>query len=152
MFWPLQSNSKVSGVPENSQVPISGVWVSSSHSLKVGLREKWCTTTNDFLQLKWACNPWSHTTPNLPWMFLASIFFLMWVLTSKMVCDSFVSKINSPLGVFLTYFLCNFYCIKCCPSCLHICMFKDRMFFNDVVPQSLLEVTTPFLFLWCYLN
>jgi ribulose kinase len=36
-FWPLQSNCKLLGVPENSQVPISGVWVSSSHSLKVGL-------------------------------------------------------------------------------------------------------------------
>jgi len=31
VFWPLQSNSEVSGVPEDSQVPISGMWVSSSH-------------------------------------------------------------------------------------------------------------------------
>jgi hypothetical protein len=31
-FWPLQSNSEVSGVLEDSQVLISGVWVSSSHS------------------------------------------------------------------------------------------------------------------------
>ncbi len=37
MFWPLQSNSELSRVLEDSQVPISGVWVSSSHSLKVGL-------------------------------------------------------------------------------------------------------------------
>ncbi len=38
MFWHLQSNSEVSEVLEDSQVPISGVWVSSSHPLKVRLR------------------------------------------------------------------------------------------------------------------
>ncbi len=32
MFWPVRSNSKVLGVPTDSQVPISGVWMSSSHS------------------------------------------------------------------------------------------------------------------------
>jgi hypothetical protein len=37
VFWHLQSNSKISGVPEDSQVPISRVWVSSSHPLKVRL-------------------------------------------------------------------------------------------------------------------
>jgi len=37
-FWPLQSNSETLGVSEDSQVPISGMWVSSSHSLKVKLR------------------------------------------------------------------------------------------------------------------
>jgi hypothetical protein len=37
MFWPLQLNFKVSRVPKDSQVPILQVWVSSSHSLKVGL-------------------------------------------------------------------------------------------------------------------
>ncbi len=40
MFWPLKSNSEFSGVPKDSQVPISGVWVSSSHSFEVGLRHK----------------------------------------------------------------------------------------------------------------
>jgi hypothetical protein len=39
MFWPLQLSSEVWRVPEDSQVPISGVWVSSSHSLNVGLRQ-----------------------------------------------------------------------------------------------------------------
>jgi hypothetical protein len=34
VFWPLQSNFEVLGVPADSQVPISGVWVSSSHSLQ----------------------------------------------------------------------------------------------------------------------
>ncbi len=38
MFWPLQSNSEVLRVPIDSQIPISRVWISSSHSLKVGLR------------------------------------------------------------------------------------------------------------------
>ncbi len=37
VFWPLQSNSEVLGVPEDSQVPISRVWVSSSHSSKSGV-------------------------------------------------------------------------------------------------------------------
>jgi len=37
VFWLLQLNSEFSGVSEDSQVPISGVWVSSSHSFKVGL-------------------------------------------------------------------------------------------------------------------
>jgi hypothetical protein len=39
VFCPLQLNSEILGVPEDSQVPILGVWVSSSHSLKVGLRQ-----------------------------------------------------------------------------------------------------------------
>ncbi len=30
MFWPLKSCSKFSGVPEDSQVPFSGVWVATS--------------------------------------------------------------------------------------------------------------------------
>jgi ATP-dependent DNA helicase PIF1 len=38
--WPLQSNPKVLGVPEDSQVPILGVWISSSHSLKVELQHQ----------------------------------------------------------------------------------------------------------------
>jgi len=37
MFWPLQLSSEVLGVPKDSQVPISGVWVSSSHSSKSGV-------------------------------------------------------------------------------------------------------------------
>jgi hypothetical protein len=34
VFWPLQSNSEISGVQVDSQVPISGMWVSSSHFSK----------------------------------------------------------------------------------------------------------------------
>jgi hypothetical protein len=30
MFWPLQLSSEILGISEDSQVPISGVWVSSS--------------------------------------------------------------------------------------------------------------------------
>ncbi len=37
MFWPLQSNSKILGVLEDSQVSISGMWMSSSHSSKSGV-------------------------------------------------------------------------------------------------------------------
>jgi len=37
VFFPLQSNSEVLGVPKDSQVPISGVQVSSSHSSKSGV-------------------------------------------------------------------------------------------------------------------
>jgi hypothetical protein len=37
VFWPLQSNSEVSGVSKESQVPISKMWVSSSHSTKNGV-------------------------------------------------------------------------------------------------------------------
>ncbi len=40
MFWPLQSNSEISEVSKNSQIPISGVWVSSSHSSKSGVATK----------------------------------------------------------------------------------------------------------------
>jgi hypothetical protein len=32
VFWPLQLNYEISRVPVDSQIPISGVWVSSSHS------------------------------------------------------------------------------------------------------------------------
>ncbi len=38
MFWPLLLNSKHSGVPKDSKSPTLGVWVSSSHLAKVGLR------------------------------------------------------------------------------------------------------------------
>ncbi len=44
LFWPLQLNSEVSGVSEDSQVPILGVWMSSSHSSKSGLRHSSCST------------------------------------------------------------------------------------------------------------
>jgi hypothetical protein len=37
VFWPLQSNSEDLGVPKDSQVPISRVWMSSSHSSKSGV-------------------------------------------------------------------------------------------------------------------
>jgi hypothetical protein len=38
VFCPLLSNSKNSGAPEDSKSPTLGVWVSSSHLAKVGLR------------------------------------------------------------------------------------------------------------------
>jgi len=47
VFWPLKSSSKISRVAKDSQVPISGVWVSSSHSSKSGvatLRVNWWRT------------------------------------------------------------------------------------------------------------
>ncbi len=56
MFWPLRLNSKLSIIPEDSQVPISGVWVSSSHSLKIGLRHSWPLIVRnrlDFLGCRW---------------------------------------------------------------------------------------------------
>jgi len=37
VFWPLQSNSKVFGNSEDSQIPISRLWMSSSHSSKSGV-------------------------------------------------------------------------------------------------------------------
>jgi len=40
VFGPLQSNFEISKVPKDSQVPISRVWVSSSHFLKIGLRQR----------------------------------------------------------------------------------------------------------------
>jgi len=36
-FWPLQSSSEFSGVPEDSKSPLSGVWVSSSHLAQSGV-------------------------------------------------------------------------------------------------------------------
>jgi len=56
VFWPLQSNFEVSRVPEDSQVPISGVWVSSLHSSKSGVATK--------SQINMTCNklPCHHTT------------------------------------------------------------------------------------------
>ncbi len=67
MFWPLQLNSEISGVPEDSQVPISGVWVLSSQSLKVGLRQSqslkicmciwklrlWVEVLDEFFNVNW---------------------------------------------------------------------------------------------------
>jgi hypothetical protein len=42
VFCPLLSNSKHLGVPKDSKSPTLGVWVSSSHLAKVGLRQKCC--------------------------------------------------------------------------------------------------------------
>ncbi len=44
MFWPLQSNSEFLGVPEDSQVPFSGVWVATSHFPQSGV----ATSMNNF--------------------------------------------------------------------------------------------------------
>ncbi len=40
MFWPLQSSFEFLGVPGDSKSPTLGVWVSSSHLAKVGLRQQ----------------------------------------------------------------------------------------------------------------
>jgi len=37
VFWLLQSNSKVVGVPEDSKFPLLGMWVSSSHLPQSGV-------------------------------------------------------------------------------------------------------------------
>jgi hypothetical protein len=37
VFWPLQSSSEFSGVPEDSKFPLLGVWVSSSHLTQSGV-------------------------------------------------------------------------------------------------------------------
>jgi hypothetical protein len=50
VFWPLQSNSEISGVSEGSQVPISGVWVSSSHFSKSGVATEGVTAPYQILQ------------------------------------------------------------------------------------------------------
>jgi hypothetical protein len=42
VFCPFLSDSKHSGVPEDSKSPTLGVWVSSSHLAKVGLRHEMC--------------------------------------------------------------------------------------------------------------
>jgi hypothetical protein len=42
VFWVLLLNSKDSGVPEDSKSPTLGVWVSSSHLAKMGLRQRGC--------------------------------------------------------------------------------------------------------------
>jgi hypothetical protein len=51
VFWPLQSNFEVSGVSEDSQVPISRVWVSSSHSSKSGVATNDNTSRQHFEQI-----------------------------------------------------------------------------------------------------
>ncbi len=40
VFWPLQLHSEFLGVPEDSQVPFSGVWVVSSHFPQSGVATK----------------------------------------------------------------------------------------------------------------
>jgi hypothetical protein len=52
VFWSLLSNSKHSGVPEDSKSPTLGVWVSSSHLAKVGLRQCSCKCNYYFGSLK----------------------------------------------------------------------------------------------------
>jgi hypothetical protein len=52
MFWPLQSSSKVLRVPEDSQVPISGVWMLFSQSSKSGVATMCASSEEDFWNFK----------------------------------------------------------------------------------------------------
>jgi hypothetical protein len=85
VFWPLQSNSEISGVPKDSQVPISGMWVSSSHfskngnatSLMINLingstRPHFGTKSASKLNLVFAWSPFFSIV-----VILISIFYLM---------------------------------------------------------------------------
>jgi hypothetical protein len=49
VFCPLLLNSKHSGVPEDSKSPTLGVWISSSHLAKVGLRHVSCSFLTSYL-------------------------------------------------------------------------------------------------------
>ncbi len=42
MFWPLESCSEFSGVPKDSQVPFSGVWMATSQLPQSGVATQWC--------------------------------------------------------------------------------------------------------------
>ncbi len=41
MFWPLQSSFEFSGVPKDSKLPFSGVWVATSHFPQSGVVTVW---------------------------------------------------------------------------------------------------------------
>jgi hypothetical protein len=64
VFWPLKLNSEISGVLKDSQVPISRMWMSSSHSSKSGV----------------AINKDFHKSFNMgSWVFISSFKKLMWI-------------------------------------------------------------------------
>ncbi len=50
--WPLQSNFEVLRVPEDSQDPILGVWVSSSHSSKSGVAACHLSKDNNYRRIE----------------------------------------------------------------------------------------------------
>ncbi len=103
MFWPLQSNSEVSGVPKDSQAPISGVWVSSSHSSKSGVATPLgviCSSIPRFKRkMLWHFSPsldlslplsLVHLSPScLFWVFLFCNFLFHCLYCLSNVCVSF---------------------------------------------------------------
>jgi hypothetical protein len=84
VFWPLQSSSEFLGVPEDSKSPTLGVWVSSSHLAKVGLRQK------EKLEVKlaiWFLNTKNQESPwflcvTYHWKALDEGYNFAWNLTS----------------------------------------------------------------------
>jgi hypothetical protein len=78
VFWTLLSNSKNSRVLEDSKSPTLGVWVSSSHLAKVGLRH-----TCSCFQTTW--KPTSHVmVPKVPMRSLPWAQYKRWIPIGSM--------------------------------------------------------------------
>jgi hypothetical protein len=115
VFWPLQLSSEILRVLKDSQVPISGVWVSSSHSLKIGLRQKglvWVIMVNvASYGENTTCNKciggWCSQTFNIVWLKLGACK-RKWSAQEKghsMIRLSFFLNLPFCLWVFLHYIL-----------------------------------------------
>jgi len=81
VFWPLQWNFEISGIPKDSQVPILGVWVSSSHSLNVGL---WHL---DFMNLMWLDFEVKFDSTKVMMRKFNNFLCMKWLLTIEMIFE-----------------------------------------------------------------
>ncbi len=68
MFWPLQSSSEFLGVPEDSKLPFSGVWVATSHFLQSGV----ATQLHHWSWGRSATSIWTHLQFNTRQTYSAS--------------------------------------------------------------------------------
>jgi len=84
VFWPLQLNSEILGVPKDSQVPILRMWISSSHFRQVGLRHMWNTLKDFHLGSLWNSNSLFHAKAIISFMYnplfhLYKTFHFFWL-------------------------------------------------------------------------
>jgi hypothetical protein len=113
VFWPLELNSEVLGVSEDSQVPISGVWVLSSHSSKSGVVT---------FQLEIRTN--SHTAYEIAFIILICQVCGPWIVSKKLSQEFY--KLQAKHFLSCPIYLVILQVVKKCPipnSCLEFYMY-----------------------------
>ncbi len=83
MFWSLKLNYEVLGVLADSQVPISGMWVSSSHSSKSRVATRWLVHSWNTFGARTKHRQLEHTRLTTAWTWGSHHFPLYSILCSS---------------------------------------------------------------------